>query len=158
MPAIGPGRPVAVAFSGTEDDWAALELPARIAAAHGAHVQLLRVGDAAEEADAGRIAAEAAAAVEQLSGVATEPVAVFPGRLAEVAREAGLGVVGISGRWRAEGLGPIHSEVVTAVPAPLLFVRRGARPGLLRWRTGSAASTQDAETVRPASIVIGGQR
>jgi hypothetical protein len=38
-------RPVAVPFEGAEHDWAALELAARIASAHGAAIRLLGNGD-----------------------------------------------------------------------------------------------------------------
>jgi hypothetical protein len=40
-------------------------------------------------------------------------------------------VIGLSDRWRQEGLGPTRSEIAKAAPAPVLFVRRGTRPGAL---------------------------
>ena len=43
---------------------------------------------------------------------------------------AALLVLGLSDRWRREGLGPTRSEIAKAAPAPVLFVRRGTRPGL----------------------------
>ena len=49
---------------------------------------------------------------------------------------AGLLVIGLSERWRDEGLGPVRSEIAKAAPAPILFVRRGTRPGALAPRTG----------------------
>jgi len=49
----------------------------------------------------------------------------------EAAAGAGLLVVGLSDRWREEGLGPTRSEIARAAPAPVLFVRRGTRPGAL---------------------------
>jgi hypothetical protein len=51
--------------------------------------------------------------------------------LIEAAESAGLLVVGLSDRWRQEGLGATRSQVVRAAVAPVLFVRRGARPGAL---------------------------
>jgi hypothetical protein len=56
-----------------------------------------------------------------------------PGRegIVEAAAGAGLLVVGLSERWRDEGLGPTRSEIAKAAPAPVLFVRRGVRPGAL---------------------------
>jgi hypothetical protein len=39
-------------------------------------------------------------------------------------------VIGLSDRWRREGLGPTRSEIAKVAPAPVLFVRRGSRPGL----------------------------
>ena len=47
------------------------------------------------------------------------------------AADAALLVVGLSERWRAEGLGPTRAEIARAAPAPVLFVRRGSRPGAL---------------------------
>jgi hypothetical protein len=44
---------------------------------------------------------------------------------------AGLLVIGLSERWREEGLGPVRREIAAAAPAPILFVRRGLRPGAL---------------------------
>ena len=49
----------------------------------------------------------------------------------EAAARAGLLVVGLSDRWREEGLGPTRSEIARAAPAPVLFVRRGTRAGAL---------------------------
>ena len=40
-------------------------------------------------------------------------------------------MIGLSDRWRQEGLGPTRSEIARAAPAPVLFVRRGTRPGAL---------------------------
>ena len=47
------------------------------------------------------------------------------------AEGAGLLVVGLSERWREEGLGPVRAEIVKAAPAPILLVRRGTRAGAL---------------------------
>jgi len=47
------------------------------------------------------------------------------------AEGAGLLVVGLSERWRTEGLGPLRSELVKSPPAPTLLVRRGTRAGAL---------------------------
>jgi hypothetical protein len=60
-------------------------------------------------------------------------VVAEPGRegIVEAARGGGLLVVGLSERWRDEGLGPTRSEIAKAAPAPVLFVRRGVRPGAL---------------------------
>ncbi len=40
-------------------------------------------------------------------------------------------VLGLSSRWRREGLGSTRAEIARAAPAPILFVRRGTRPGAL---------------------------
>ena len=135
VPDIGPDRPIAVPFEGAEHDWAALELAARIARAHGAPIRLLATTDEpqAGNRDATRLLADAALVVQQLTGVATQPVLVSPGGLATMAREAGLLVVGISGQWRVDGLGSIPSEIAHAIPGHVLFVRRGTRRRILAW-------------------------
>jgi Kef-type K+ transport system membrane component KefB len=126
-PSIGPDRPVVVPFGGAEHDWAALELAAWIASERGAPLRLLG------PADASRLLGNASLVVQQLAGLAAEPTLVEPGRegLLRAAEDAGLLVVGLSERWRAEGLGPVRSEIARAAPAPTLFVRRGTRPGAL---------------------------
>ena len=70
-------------------------------------------------------------------GVAAEPLLAEPGRegLIGAAAGAGLLVIGLSDRWREEGLGPVRHEIAGAAPAPILFVRRGLRPGALAPRT-----------------------
>ena len=37
-------------------------------------------------------------------------------------------MVGLSERWREEGLGRARGELAVAPPAPTVFVRRGVRP------------------------------
>jgi hypothetical protein len=62
-------------------------------------------------------------------------VLVEPGRpVLRAAEGAGLLVVGLSERWREEGLGPVRAEIVKTAPAPTLLVRRGTRPGALAAR------------------------
>jgi len=70
--------------------------------------------------------------VQQATGVGTEPLVVAGGRdsIIDAAKGAGLLVLGLSDRWRREGLGPTRSAIANAAPAPVLFVRRGTRPGL----------------------------
>jgi hypothetical protein len=135
VPDIGPDRPIAIPFGGAEHDWAALELAARIAGAHGAPIRLLGTSGEplAGNRDATSLVADAALVVQQLTGVATEPVLVSLGDMAKVGGEAGLLVVGISHQGRVQGLAPMHSEIVHALPVHVLFVRRGTRPGILAW-------------------------
>ena len=79
--------------------------------------------------------------VQRFVGVASEPVIAEPGQEAilEAAGGAGLLVVGLSDRWRQEGLGPTRSELASAAPAPILFVRRGERAGRARPARGRHA-------------------
>jgi Kef-type K+ transport system membrane component KefB len=127
----GAGAPVLVPFGGAEHDWAALELGAWLAAATGAPLQLLGTPDGQ------RSLANASLLVQRFAGVTAEPVVAEPGGpgLETAAAGVGLLVVGLSDRWRQEGLGPMRSEIARAAPAPILFVRRGSRPGALAPRT-----------------------
>jgi Kef-type K+ transport system membrane component KefB len=130
----GPGRPVTVPFGGADHDWAALELASWIAAASGAPLQLLGSAGRQEDGrDASGLLANAALVVQQFAGVSAEPVLAEPGRDGILAATAGAGllVVGLSERWRKEGLGETRRAIARAAPAPIVFVRRGTRPGAL---------------------------
>jgi nucleotide-binding universal stress UspA family protein len=130
---IGPTGPVLIPFGGAEHDWAALELGSWIAAAHGAPLKLLgAAGQTDEGKSVTRLLADAGLLVQQATGIATEPLVVSGGRdsIISAAANAGLLVLGLSDRWRKEGLGPTRSAIAKAAPAPVLFVRRGQRPGL----------------------------
>lgn len=56
-----------------------------------------------------------------------------PGRggVLEAAQGAGILIVGLADDWRQQGLGETRSEIARAAQAPVLFVRRGSRPGAL---------------------------
>ena len=126
--------PVVVPFGGAEHDWAALELGAWIASATGSQLQLLgAAGETDETSKVSRLLADAGLLVQQYSGVAAEPVIAEPGgeSVVDAARKAGLLVIGLSPRWREEGLGGTRSEIAREAPAPITFVRRGTRPGAL---------------------------
>jgi len=70
--------------------------------------------------------------LQQLAGISAEPTLVIPGRdVIDAAAGAGLLVVGLSDRWREEGLSPLRAEIAKRAPAATLFVRRGERPGAL---------------------------
>ena len=130
---LGAKHPVVVPFGGAEHDWAALELGSWLAAASGAPLKLLgAAGQTDEGAVVTRMLADAGLLVQQMTGVNTEPMIVAGGREGIVAAgaDAGLLVLGLSDRWRREGLGPTRSEIAKAAPAPVLFVRRGTRPGV----------------------------
>jgi hypothetical protein len=79
--------------------------------------------------DATSLLADAALVVQQLTGVATEPVVVSPDGVAKMGREAGPLVVGISDKWRVEGLRPIHSEIVHAFQVDVLSCGAGRALG-----------------------------
>ena len=76
--------------------------------------------------------------VQQFAGITTEPILVDPVATAgcsQATSGAGLLVIGLSDRWREEGLGELRAAIAKAAPAPILFVRRGTRPGALAPRT-----------------------
>jgi Kef-type K+ transport system membrane component KefB len=134
-PDIGPDFPVLVPFGGAEHDWAALELAAWIATSHDARLVLLGAAADLEEGrrDASRLLADASLVVQQLTGIVAEPLLADPGRegIIRAAEGAGVLVIGLSERWREEGLGPVRSTIARQAPSPTLFVRRGERAGAL---------------------------
>jgi DNA-binding SARP family transcriptional activator len=127
----GPRRagPVVVPFGAAEHDWAALELGTWVARATGAPLRL--IGAVGNHRDASRLLADASLIVQRRSGVVAEPLLGPPGRkgVAALAEGAGLLVVGVSDRWRSEGLGRVRTQLAEAPPAPTVLVRRGVRPG-----------------------------
>jgi len=131
---LASGSPVVVPFSGAEHDWAALELGAWIAAANDVPLKLLGAAGTTDEGrDASRLLGNASLVVQQFAGIPAEPLIADAGLagLISAAAGAGLLVIGLSDRWRKEGLGTTRSEIARAAPAPVLFVRRGTRPGAL---------------------------
>jgi hypothetical protein len=132
--APGAGRPVLVPFGGQEHDWAALELGAWIASATGAELQLLGMaGQTTEQSKVQRVLDDAGMLVRQFTSIEPQSVIAEAGAesVLEAASGAGLLVIGLSERWRREGLGPMRSEIARSGVAPTLFVRRGRRPGAL---------------------------
>jgi hypothetical protein len=88
--------------------------------------------------DPSRRLAQVALVVQQLAEVRVEPVVVdlSNGGVLRATEDAGLLVIGLSERWRDEGLGPVRSSIAAKATAPILFVRRGTRPGALAPRSG----------------------
>ena len=128
---LGEGA-IVVPFGAFEHDWAALELGAWVASTLERPLRLVGADDAmAGGRDASRLLADASLVVQHTTGVVAEPLLGRPGRegIAELAEGAGLLVVGLSDRWRTEGLGNLRRQLVAAPPAPTVLVRRGLRPG-----------------------------
>jgi hypothetical protein len=75
--------------------------------------------------------ARASLLVQQVVGIVTEPVLVPAGKdgVLRAAADARLLVMGLSDRWRSEGIGPTRLAVAADAAVPTLFVRRGLRPG-----------------------------
>jgi hypothetical protein len=161
---LGPNQPVVVPFGGAEHDWAALELGSWLAAASGAPLKLLgAAGQTDEGKSVTRMLADAGLLVQQATGIATEPLLVAGGRdgIVDAAAGAGLLVVGLSERWRHEGLGTTRSAIANAAPAPVLFVKRGSRPGLFapkedvtQFRWSMVGGTSGLMGRRPSSATI----
>jgi DNA-binding SARP family transcriptional activator len=127
------GAGVFVPFGGGEHDWAALELGAWLASAtDGGSLSL--VGTKAESSsgrrDASRLLADASLAAQRVIGVETRPLLAEPADDALLAsvENAAVVVVGISERWRREGIGAMRRALVRHARPPVLLVHRGPRP------------------------------
>ena len=120
---------VLVPFAGADHDWAAVELGAWIAASRDAPLRLAGLEEVTR--DASRLLASASLAVQRVVGVASEPLLVPPGPegLLAAAADAALVVVGLSERWRRDGLGPVRLALAERARPPVLFIRHGLRPG-----------------------------
>jgi DNA-binding SARP family transcriptional activator len=125
--------PVVVPFGAAQHDWAALELGTWVARATSAPLRLIGAAsdDRADGRDASRLLADASLIVQRRAGIVAEPLLATPGRkgIVALAEGAGLLVVGLSDRWRQEGLGRARTQLAEAPPAPTVLVRRGLRPG-----------------------------
>jgi DNA-binding SARP family transcriptional activator len=124
---------VCVPFSGAEHDWAAIEIAAWIARVSGTTLRLLgRNADlAAGDRDASRLLAQASLLVQRAVRVPTEPVLVSagPDEILRATGDTGLIVIGLSERWRQEGLGETRLAIARDAACPTLIVRKGLRPG-----------------------------
>ena len=140
---VDPHGSLLVPFGGSEHDWAALELAARLASSRGAALRLLGVVDEAEGEDASRVLAGASLVLQRIVGIAAEPVLASrdPEALAAAAADAALLVVGLSTRWQADGLGAARLALVQQAGRPTLLVRRGIRPGLFAPRESATRFT-----------------
>jgi nucleotide-binding universal stress UspA family protein len=127
------GSGVFVPFGGAEHDWAGLELGAWLASAAGTSLRV--VGTRADarrgQRDASRLLANASLAVQRLVGVSGEPLLVesTADALVEAVASATLVVVGVSPRWRSEGIGSVRRALVQHARPPVVLVHGGPRPG-----------------------------
>jgi len=126
-PLPGEGS-VLVPFSGADHDWAAVEIAAWLASARGAALGLVGASD--ERGDASRLLARASLVVQRAVGIPTQPLLVEAGAegILRAATGGAVLVVGLSPRWRQEGLGSDRLMLARDAPVPTLFVRRGLRP------------------------------
>jgi DNA-binding SARP family transcriptional activator len=129
---LAEGSQIMVPFGGDPHDWAGVQLAAWIA---GDEASLLLAGAEAhadsETRDASQLLANASFVVQRTLGTTTEPRLVEPGPegIARAADGATMLVVGLSPRWREEGVGATRSSLVQAANVPTLLVRKGLRPG-----------------------------
>ena len=133
LPDVFAGGTVLVPFGGAEHEWAALEIGAWIASATDTPLEVL--GTTADQdtgqRDASRLLATASLVLQKSAGVTAEPRLAAPGAggVIDAAQDAGVVVIGLSDRWRQDGVGADRLEVAKHAPAPVLFVRGGVRPG-----------------------------
>ena len=139
------GEGLFVPFGGGEHDWAALEIGAWLAVARGLALRLVGTKSDSRhgQRDASRLLADASLAVQRVAGVDAEPL------LAELSEEAlvaavepaSLVVIGISPRWRREGIGAARRALIREARPPLLLVHGGPRPGGLAPRAARTRFT-----------------
>jgi DNA-binding SARP family transcriptional activator len=146
----GPG-PVLVPFGGADHDWAAIELGAWLSRNAGVPLRLAGAATGADGRDASRLLASASIVVQRGLGIAAEPHLVEPSpqALLTIAEEAGVVVVGLTERWRRDGLGSVRGALATQASAPTLLVRRGIRPGGLAPRE---SETRFTWTIGPGGL------
>ena len=123
--------PIVTPFGGVAHDWSAIEIAAWLAGSLGTTLRLLGTEAELGRRDASRLLARASMMVQQVVGIVTEPVLVPRGAsgVLSAARDARLLVVGLSDRWRSEGIGTTRLALAAGAAVPILFVRRGLRPG-----------------------------
>ena len=130
--AFEPSGPVLVPFGGGRDEWAAVELGAWLARAHGLHLRLLGVEGGDERRDASRVLAAASIALQRFAGMPAEPAIVPQGPEGILAQSGSVVVASLP----AGELGPVREALSERTGIPLLLVRGGLRPsGLAPART-----------------------
>ena len=148
-----------VPFGGAEHDWAALELGAWIASATGAPLRLLgAAGQTEERTRVTRLLGDAGLLVQQYAGIRPSRWSPSPARERargrrgrRPARHRPVGALAQGGP-RPDALGDRQ-----AAPAPMLFVRRGLRPGALAPRGDVTRFTWSAVTngSKPSNAPVG---
>jgi DNA-binding SARP family transcriptional activator len=121
---VAPGA-VLVPFGGGGEEWAALELAAWLARAHGLSLRLLGVEASGERRDASRMLAAASITLQRFAGVAAEPALVPPG-VDGILGQHGSAVVA---SLPPGDLDPTRRALVEQAEVPVVLVRSGLRPG-----------------------------
>jgi hypothetical protein len=93
--------------------------------------------------DASRLLADAALAVQRVVGVPSEPMLAEPSDAALVVavEPATVVVLGVSPRWRLDGIGAARRSLVRNARSSTLLVRGGPRPGGLAPRESGTRFT-----------------
>jgi len=120
-----PEGPVLVPFGGGREEWAALELGAWLARAHGLALRLLGAEATEKRRDASRLLASASLALQRFAGTTAEPVLVAAGPEGVLAESGSILVASLP----SEQLDPTRQALVERTTIPLLLVRAGLRPG-----------------------------
>ena len=114
-----------VPFGGGRDEWAALELAAWLARAHGLPLRLLGTEAREDRRDASRMLAAASLALQRFAATTAEPVLVAPGADAILRESCSLLVASLP----AAGLDETRRALVEGTRSPILLVHGGLRPG-----------------------------
>ena len=121
---FSPTAPVLVPFGGRREEWAALELGAWLARAHGLPLRLLGLDATEDQRDASRMLASASLALQRFTQTPAEPVLVPPGPEAVLAQDSSVIVASLpSGELDAS-----RRRLLAAAQVPVLLVRPGLRP------------------------------
>ena len=123
--------PVLVPFAGAEHDWAAVELGAWLARARGAALRLAGRRAASTGATPAGCSPTPRSRCSARSASPPSPSSSSPTRRRSSTprRRPALVVVGLTDRWRREGLGRARTALATQTITPTMLVRRGVRPG-----------------------------
>jgi DNA-binding SARP family transcriptional activator len=120
-----PAGPVLVPFGGGREEWAALELGAWLARAHGLPLRVLGTNQRGDRRDASRMLAAASLALQRFAATTAEPVLVTPGAEGILSEAGSLLVTSLP----ASGLDPTRTALVDGTRIPILLVQAGLRPG-----------------------------
>jgi DNA-binding SARP family transcriptional activator len=117
--------PVLVPFGGGREEWAALELGAWVARAHGLPLMLLGAEGGPGRRDASRMLASASLALQRFAGIVAEPVIVPPGA-AGILGQPGSAIVASLPAGELDGT---RRRLAERAAVPVLLVHPGLRPG-----------------------------
>ena len=124
--------PVLVPFGGGREEWAAIEVGAWLARAHGLPLHLLGREAGRAGRDASRLLASASLALQRFAGTIAEPVVVPAGAQGILSRPGSVVVAALP----AGELDQTRRRLVELTTLPLLLVSAGPRPsGLAPDRT-----------------------